>query len=160
MDYSPIGFSVLSIFQARILEWISVSFFMGPSWPRDRTHVSCTGRWIFYLWTTWEVPEMGIYSQNNSCIYSLFPYLFGAAPSELLRGCFPNFSPQFSLNKTLFYSYYRLFIDCLCKQPELSLSPLELKVCFDLVFSFMFYSPWGHKKSDITNTFPCLDVTT
>ena len=33
--------SVHRIFQARILEWIVISFSKGSSWPRDRIHGSC-----------------------------------------------------------------------------------------------------------------------
>ena len=36
--------SVHGISQARILEWVAISFSRGSSWPRDRTDVS----WIFY----------------------------------------------------------------------------------------------------------------
>ena len=51
MDCSPPGFSVHRISQARILEWVAISYSRGPSQPRDWTHVSCifcTGRWILY----------------------------------------------------------------------------------------------------------------
>ena len=51
MDCSPPGFSVHGIFQARILEWVAISFSRGPSQPRDGTRVSCIsciGRWILY----------------------------------------------------------------------------------------------------------------
>ena len=51
MDCSPPGSSVHGILQARILEWVAISFFRGSSQPRDQTcisYVSCTGRWIFY----------------------------------------------------------------------------------------------------------------
>ena len=41
MDYSPPGFSVHEICQARLLELVANSFFRGSSPPRDRTHVSC-----------------------------------------------------------------------------------------------------------------------
>ena len=34
------GFSVHWIFQARVLEWVAISFFRGSSQPRDRTPVS------------------------------------------------------------------------------------------------------------------------
>ena len=40
-NYSPPGSSVHGISQARILEWIAISFSRGSSWPRDQTHVSC-----------------------------------------------------------------------------------------------------------------------
>ena len=41
IDSSPPGFSVHGIFQARILEWVAISFSRGSSQPRDQTHVSC-----------------------------------------------------------------------------------------------------------------------
>ena len=40
-DCSPPGFSVHRILQARILEWVAISFSRGSSQPRDRTQVSC-----------------------------------------------------------------------------------------------------------------------
>ena len=52
MDYSLPGSSIPGISQARILEWIAISFSRGPSQPRNGTHVSCTGRWILYHWAT------------------------------------------------------------------------------------------------------------
>ena len=38
--YSPPGFSVNRILQARILEWVAIPFFMGSSQPRDQIQVS------------------------------------------------------------------------------------------------------------------------
>ena len=35
MDYSSPGFSVHGIFQARILEWVSILFSRGSSQPRN-----------------------------------------------------------------------------------------------------------------------------
>ena len=40
MDHSPPGFSVHGIFQARILDWVAISFSRGSSWLGDRTRVS------------------------------------------------------------------------------------------------------------------------
>ena len=33
------------ILQARILEWVAISFSRGSSWPRDRTSISCLLYW-------------------------------------------------------------------------------------------------------------------
>ena len=41
MDCSPPGPSVHGVLQARILEWVAISFSRGSSEPRDRTGVSC-----------------------------------------------------------------------------------------------------------------------
>ena len=35
------GSSVHGILQARILEWVAISFSRGSSWPRNQTQVSC-----------------------------------------------------------------------------------------------------------------------
>ena len=42
MDCSLPGSSVHGIFQARVLEWVVISFSRGSSQPRDQTQVSCT----------------------------------------------------------------------------------------------------------------------
>ena len=47
MDCSPPGSSVHGILQARILEWVAISFSRESSKPRDRTsvaHIACIGR--------------------------------------------------------------------------------------------------------------------
>ena len=50
MDCSPPGSSVREFFQARILEWVAISFSRGSSWPRDQTQVSCkAGRFFTNL---------------------------------------------------------------------------------------------------------------
>ena len=61
MDCNPPSSSVHGISQARILEWVAISFSSGSSWTRDQTHVSCIGRWILYHWATWEA-LMSIYN--------------------------------------------------------------------------------------------------
>ena len=53
-DCSPPGSSVHRISQARILEWVAISFSRGSSHPRDWAQVSCIGRWILYHWATRE----------------------------------------------------------------------------------------------------------
>ena len=54
MDCSLPGFSIHGILQARILEWVTISFSRGSSKPRDWTQVSRIGGRRFNLWTTRE----------------------------------------------------------------------------------------------------------
>ena len=54
MDCSPPGSSVQGISQARILQWVAISFSRGSSQPRDRTHVSCIAGGFFTIWATRE----------------------------------------------------------------------------------------------------------
>ena len=61
MDWSPLGSSVHGITQARVQEWVSISFSRGSSQPRKQTHISCIGR-ILYHWATWEAPFITMFS--------------------------------------------------------------------------------------------------
>ena len=42
----------MGFLQARLLQWVAVSYSRGSSHPRDRalSHVSCTSRWVLYHW--------------------------------------------------------------------------------------------------------------
>ena len=49
MDCSLPGSSVHGISQARILEWVAISFSRGSSPPRDQIHVSCLAGRVFTM---------------------------------------------------------------------------------------------------------------
>ena len=74
MDCSLPGSTVHGILQARILERVAISFFKGPSWPRDQTHVSfsllnCQAGSLSAN-ATWETPYIYIYMlclETQSC---------------------------------------------------------------------------------------------
>ena len=57
VDCSPPGSSIHGILQARILEWVAISFSRGSSPPRDRTQVSRISCRHFNLWATREAPR-------------------------------------------------------------------------------------------------------
>ena len=73
---SPSGSSIHGVLQARIVEWIAISFFRGSSQPRDQTHVSPTGRWILYHWATRDYqqynPQPG---ENCRCVTGMMDFL-------------------------------------------------------------------------------------
>ena len=54
MDCSLPGSSVHETFQARVLEWVAISFSRESSWPKDQTQVSSITDRYFFLWTTRE----------------------------------------------------------------------------------------------------------
>ena len=54
MNCSLRGSSIHGIFQARILEWVAISFSRGFSQPRDRTQVSHIAGRCFTIWVTRE----------------------------------------------------------------------------------------------------------
>ena len=61
MDYSLPRSSVHGILQARILEWVAISFSRGSSRPRDQTQVSRIVGRCFTIWTTREALIKGMY---------------------------------------------------------------------------------------------------
>ena len=64
MDCSLLGSSVHGISQARLPEWVAVSFSRRSSQPRDRTQVSCISGRFFTIWATREAPEYNSLSQT------------------------------------------------------------------------------------------------
>ena len=53
----PMGYTVLGIVQARILEWVTFPFSRGSSQPRDQTQVSHTAGRFFPSWATREAHQ-------------------------------------------------------------------------------------------------------
>ena len=71
MDCSPPGSSVHGILQARILEWVAISFFRGSPLSRDWTQVSCIAGRHFNLWATREVHLLFKDSNDSIGIFCL-----------------------------------------------------------------------------------------
>ena len=58
MDCSQPGSAVHGILQARILEWITVSFSRGSSPLREWTCISCIAGRFFTHWATWDAHKV------------------------------------------------------------------------------------------------------
>ena len=57
IDYSPLGSSVHGLLQARIPEWVAISFSRASAQPRDQTQVSYVGRQILTIYVSFlELP--------------------------------------------------------------------------------------------------------
>ena len=89
VDCSPPSSSVHGILQARILEWVAISFSRGSSQPRDQTQVSLIAGRCFNLWATREAHNSlwphGPYSPWNSPGQNT-----GVGSLSLLQGIFPT----------------------------------------------------------------------
>ena len=60
------------IFQARMLEWVAISFLRRSSWPRHRTRVSCMAGRFFTDWATRKAPKwigMGEFNSDDHYVY-------------------------------------------------------------------------------------------
>ena len=68
-DCSLPGSSLHGILQARVLEWVAISFFRESSQPRDRTQVSRIPGRCFNLWATRKaLPTLKDGKPDSSCI--------------------------------------------------------------------------------------------
>ena len=81
IDCSPPGSFFRGIFQARIVEWVAISFSRGSSWPRDQTQVSCIAGGCFTVWATREALLVISYVQMKTSV----KYYFISAHLEKLR---------------------------------------------------------------------------
>ena len=73
LNRNPPGSSVHGVVQARILEWVAISFPRGSSQTRDRTHISCVSciEDIFFThWAIGEAPVQGCLPKLSNCRYS------------------------------------------------------------------------------------------
>ena len=146
MDCSAPGSSVRRIFQARILEWVAISFSRGSSWPRDWTQVSCIGRRIFYHGATWEaltsVKNADIVLWERNCLDCVqVCYLLWWILDSVVTGLGPELELS-PLSSLLWYnnSHKIIFVLHACSVVSNSLWPLGLKVACQALLSMGFSS--------------------
>ena len=83
MDCSLPDSSIHGIFQARILEWVAISFSRGFSRPRDRTPIFCIAGRFFTSEPTEKLPCLHlIYFHDMGCLSSL-PVKPGSEPPDV-----------------------------------------------------------------------------
>ena len=76
LDCSLPGSSVHGIFQAKVLEWVAISFSRGSYWSRDWTHISCIfciAGGLFTHWAIWDNTKIGwVEKKKNFHFYQWF----------------------------------------------------------------------------------------
>ena len=87
VDCSPPGSSVHGILQTRVQEWFAISSSRGSSWPKDWTHISCSGRRVLYYWATWEadLTVINIPSAFSMCLTLYWHFHFTDVETEAQR---------------------------------------------------------------------------
>ena len=109
------GSSVHGIFQARILEWVAISFSRGSSWPRDRTRVS----WVFCI-------------GNSRAPYPLNQNFYGQSLRGILiiKAVGKNSQGSVLLVRDLDYQHQNLQVTCLKNEfqgpPQTCLEVVEM----------------------------------
>ena len=109
LDCSPPDSSVHGIFQARVLEWIAISFSRGSSQPRNRTRVSCSvspGNEIKWYWVFWiylsggnRIPPFMVWIFRHGC-WNIFPYLLFSSVLLPLQANLYKLSKDFDISST------------------------------------------------------------
>ena len=66
MDCSPPGSSVHDISEARILEWVAISFSRGSSWTMDQTQLSCIAGRFFTAWAKNAINNWYVMNELNN----------------------------------------------------------------------------------------------
>ena len=144
MNRSLPGSSVHGIFQARVLEWVAISFSKGSSWPRDQTQVFCIAGRRFTLWATREAYFIEVLLKSSTIVTELSISLFNS-----VSFCFMYFRALW-LGEYMFIIWRRKW------QPTPVFLPGESHGQRNLPG----HSPWGHKESDttewLTTTTTCL----
>ena len=79
MDCSPPGSSVHGILQARILEWVAISFSRGSSQPKELTQVSCTADRFLTISATREASSIFVAKTKRKIMTILHLYLYVCA---------------------------------------------------------------------------------
>ena len=126
MFCSPPSSSVHGVLQARILEWVAISFSRGSSWPRNQTWISCIAGRFFIIWATREALSL-----SPTATHTRFQILFHY---RLLQG-FVYSSLENLIMKWTQASY--TFIKKQTPSPILLLSLRETKPPKNLVISFL-----------------------
>ena len=85
MDCSLLGSSIHGISQARILEWLAISYSRGSSQTRGWAWVSCIGRQILYHWVTREA---------RSSVYPNTYYVFSRKKVLAAQSCLTLCDPM------------------------------------------------------------------
>ena len=89
-DYSSPASSVHEVFQARTLEWVTISFSRRSSQPRDQTCISCIsyiGRQILYHCAMWEALLLPLIVNSFFFLLCWMIFFMDNMSSSLLSSC-------------------------------------------------------------------------
>ena len=105
-DCSPPSSSVHGISEARILEWVAISFSRGSSLPRDWNCIPWIGRLILYHWATSEAQS------SRSIVVQWLSHVwpFGSPWLQHARLSCPSLSPKACSNSYPLSQWYHPII--------------------------------------------------
>ena len=159
MDCSLPGSSVHGIFQARVLEWVAISFSRGSSWPRDCTWVSHNVGRHFYL-LSYQGSQLYIQLNYKKFIWEwnsltpVFPYLacvsFPGSSVGKESACIagdPSLTPGEGIGYPLQYSWASLVAQLVKNPPAIGQTWVGSLGWEDLI-------PWRRERLPIPVSWP------
>ena len=126
MDCSLSGFSIHGVLQARILEWVAISFSRVSSQPRNWIQVSCTAGRFF---TNWAMREHVMSFSYKSKIFDLFPF------------CIIRVTSNYTINNSsqignVSFSYWLFNLSLYHKHQNLEYGPVRIWSFFGCMYRF------------------------
>ena len=116
MDCGLPGSSVHEISQARILEWVAISFSRGSSQSRDQTCVFCIGRRILYHWATGKPIYVYVYIHiflfRFFCYYKIYKILQDIEYIEYSSLCYKFLLFLYFIYNNVYLSIPLLLFSC------------------------------------------------
>ena len=85
MDCNLPGSSLHMVFQARILEWVAISFSRESSWPKDQTSISCLAGGFFTTQSPGKPLKLDTAKSLQSCLTLCNP-IGGSPPGSPVPG--------------------------------------------------------------------------
>ena len=146
MDYSPPDSSVHGISQARILEWVAISFSSGSSWPRDRTLVypalaggffTAAATWkrnLFHVFEMFDFPSQNFAQQGNGSPWNPTE-IWGRSTHSSVNACSRAAA---SLNSS---KKHQNFLFCVLSVPCVYMKVLAPDYCLCLIWAFYSQNP-------------------
>ena len=144
-DCSPPGFSVHGILQARIPEWVAISFSRGSSWPRDWTRVTHIADRLFSAWAIREdLPIPG--DHHYPLCFHEFVLLDSTCKSRITGKQHPDAGKDWGQEERRVTDNEMLGWHQWLGGHEFEQTPGDGEGQGSLACC----SPWGHKESDMT----------
>ena len=108
IDCSLPGSFVRGILQARLLEWVAISFSRGSFWPRNWTQVSCIAGRLFTDWATREtcLPLLTTSSTFLPLQYIHWEYFFWLSLTYYSRSVVCKLASQRTNSKVMVHSLH------------------------------------------------------
>ena len=103
MDCCPQSSSTHGLLQARILEWVAISYSRGSSRPRDQTHVSCISALAGRFFTTPPPGKPFFFFFKNTINVAFFFFLVFMQVNKFSVYCVGNSGRHESVRSRLSY---------------------------------------------------------